>query len=263
MPLPRIRFIGHATVVVEIGGHRILTDPVLRDRVAFLARVRGSRPDPADLGRIDAVLLSHLHHDHADVPSLRLLPRDVPVLAPLGSQAFLERLGFVQVHAMPVGAAWERPAAPGRPTPLRITATHAVHDGHRVPFGPRAESLGFLIEAAGTSVYFAGDTDLFPGMADLHPRLDVALLPVWGWGPNLGPGHLDPARAAEAVALLRPRFAVPIHWGTLFPLGLRRVRPVRAVLDEPPRAFAAAAAGARPGCRVVVTPPGDVVEFPP
>jgi len=86
---------------------------------------------------------------------------------------------------------------------------------------------------------------------------------VWGWGPNLGPGHLDPERAAQAVALLRPRYAVPIHWGTLFPLGLRRARRFSAVLDEPPRAFAAAAAVAHPGCRVVVTRPGDVVEFAP
>ena len=57
-------------------------------------------------------------------------------------------------------------------------------------------------------------------MADLSPGLDVALLPIWGWGPKLGPGHLDPRRAAEALVLLQPRIAVPIHWGTYHPIRL-------------------------------------------
>jgi L-ascorbate metabolism protein UlaG (beta-lactamase superfamily) len=258
---PWIRFLGHSTVLLEVGGHRILTDPVLRHRVAFLRRVADppvALPDPRE---VDVVLLSHLHHDHVDVPSLRQLPRDVALLVPVGSRAFFQRLGFTDVHPMPVGSTWQ---APGGPAPVRITATPAVHDGRRVPFGPMAESIGFLVESGGTSVYFAGDTDLFAGMADLHPQLDVALLPVWGWGPNLGPGHLDPGRAAEALALLRPRYAVPIHWGTLFPLGMRRLGPrVSGVLDAPPREFAAAAALTRPQCRVLHTEPGEVVEFSP
>ena len=71
---------------------------------------------------------------------------------------------------------------------------------------------------AGTaSVFFAGDTDLFDEMSGLVPKLDLALLPIWGWGPTIGPGHLDPGRAAEALTLLAPRLAVPIHWGTLRP----------------------------------------------
>ncbi len=258
---PWIRFLGHSCVLIQMGGHRILTDPVLRGRLAFLARVAPTRVELSDLGEIDVVLLSHLHHDHVDLPSLRQLPRDVPLLVPVGSRDFFQRLGFTHVRPMPVGSSWQ---VPGASRPLRITATPAVHDGRRVPFGPSAESIGFLAESAGTSVYFAGDTDLFAGMADLHPELDVALLPVWGWGPNLGPGHLDPVRAAEALALLRPRYAVPIHWGTLFPVGMRRLgRRVSGVLDRPPREFAAAAARTSPQCRVLHTEPGEVVEFSP
>lgn len=263
MSLPWIHFLGHATVLFEVGGHRILTDPVLRRRVTFLNRVAptgiGGAPGP-----VDAVVISHLHHDHVDVPSLRLLPRDVPMLVPLGSRAFFTRLGFTDVQPMPVGRTWQAPAREGRPDPLTITATPAVHVGHRVPFGPRADSIGFLVEAGPASVYFAGDTDIFPGMASLHPELDVALLPVWGWGPNLGPGHMDPQRAAQALELLGPRYAVPIHWGTLFPIGMGRLgRRVTAVLDSPPREFAEAARHTLPGCQVLVTEPGEVVQFTP
>lgn len=260
-----IRYLGHASTVVEAGGYRVLTDPVLRDRLVHLNRVAAAGADVvalADPARVDAVVISHLHHDHADLPSLRLLPRGIPLIVPLGADGFLARLGFTQVQPLAVGATWTLPAAIGRAGPLRITATPAVHHGHRVPFGPRAESVGYLVESGGASVYFAGDTDLFASMDQVHPRLDVALLPVWGWGPNLGPGHMDPARAAEAAALLRPRAAIPIHWGTFFPVGLRRLgRRYRALLEEPPRAFAAEAARTAPECRVVIARPGEVVEF--
>jgi L-ascorbate metabolism protein UlaG (beta-lactamase superfamily) len=95
--------------------------------------------------------------------------------------------------------------------PVAVRAVRAEHDSSRV-FGARSEALGYLIEGAGRRIYFPGDTDLYPEMADLAAGLDVALIPIWGWGASLGPGHLDPRRAAEALALLRPRIAVPIHW---------------------------------------------------
>ncbi len=99
------------------------------------------------------------------------------------------------------------------------------------------------------------------------PELDVALLPVWGWGPTLGPGHLTPSRAAAAVGVLRPRVAVPVHWGTLALRGLTRVprgpgERMRRLLVEPPREFAAAVAAADGPTRVEVTRPGDPVDLP-
>ncbi len=99
---------------------------------------------------------------------------------------------------------------------LDVTATRAAHDGGRGPLGVRAPALGFVI-AGSRRVYFAGDTDLFAEMAALAP-LDVALVPVSGWGKATGRGHLDPRRAAEALSLLEPKVAVPIHWGSLAPL---------------------------------------------
>ena len=108
-------------------------------------------------------------------------------------------------------------------------------------------------------VYFAGDTDLFDAMADLAP-LDVALLPVWGWGPSLGHGHMDPARAASALSMLRPRLAIPIHWGTLYPAGLGWFRP--HLLTEPPLRFARQAAELAPEVEVRVLEPGQSLDLP-
>jgi L-ascorbate metabolism protein UlaG (beta-lactamase superfamily) len=140
---------------------------------------------------------------------------------------------------------------------VRVQATPAIHDGFRPPFGPRAACLGFVLEGT-QRVYFAGDTDLFDAMASLTP-LDLALLPVWGWGPWLGPGHLDPYRAALALTLLRPAAAMPIHWGSLFPFGLGRWR--HRYLTQPPRAFTAAARVLAPQVQVHVVEPGGRLDL--
>lgn len=255
--LPRLAFLGHSTVLIELDGLRILTDPVLFDRVTVLRRIV-TPVDPGLYAGIDAVVISHLHLDHFDLPSLRFLGRATELVVPRGAGELLRRAGFDHVTEL----------APGESTSIggvSITATRAVHSGFRPPFGPRAAAVGYLIEGAESRIYFAGDTDLFPEMADLGPRggadLDVALIPVWGWGPTLGPGHLDPTRAAAAVGLLRPSFAVPIHWGTFWPYGLGRVRPGR--LTEPPLDFAARAAEAHPKATIVVTPPGESIAFAP
>ncbi len=130
----------------------------------------------------------------------------------------------------------------------------AVHDGRRAPYGPTAEPVGYLVNGS-RRVYFAGDTDLFDGMAELSDSLDLALVPITGWGPTLGAGHLDPERAARALALLRPRMAVPIHWGTLHPLGLGRFMSHQ--LSESPHEFARHAARLAPGVEVRVLAPGE------
>jgi len=251
-PEERLTWIGHATVALEIGGARLLTDPLLRDRVAHLRR-HGPSPDPAAVADLDAVLISHLHRDHLDVPSLRRLGRAVALYVPRGAGAFVARLGFTRVRELAVG---EEAAVGG----ARVRAVAATHDGRRSPGrgGPVAEAIGFEVRGAST-VYFAGDTDVFDGMAALAGRIDVALLPVWGWGPTLGEGHMDPAAAARAAALVRPRTAVPIHWGTLFPRGLARLRP--APLVEPPRAFARLVAEQSPGVTVRVLSPGGTLAL--
>jgi len=244
----RVTYVGHATVLVELGGVRLLTDPLLRRRVGHLLR-RGPAPSPAVTGRLDAVLISHLHHDHVDLPSLRRLPPGTPLVVPAGSREFFARRGFEVLAAL----------APGDSVRLGavvVTATEADHDGAR-PFGRvAATAVGYLLSHARRRVYFAGDTDLFAGMAALGaPGLDLALLPIWGWGPSLGPGHMNPERAARAAAQLRPRVAVPIHWGTYYPAGLARARP--APLLRPPEAFAARVADLVPEVEVRILGLGE------
>jgi L-ascorbate metabolism protein UlaG (beta-lactamase superfamily) len=198
---------------------------------------------------VDTVLLSHLHYDHADLPSLRLLGRRTRLLAPRGAGAWLRRAGFRDVQELAAGEA-------GTLGGVEVTAVPARHDDRRRPGGgPRAEPIGFVL-AAERRVYFAGDTDLFDEMAGLAP-LDAALLPVAGWGPRLGPGHLDPVRAARAAALMGPRLVVPIHWGTLSPRGTR----LGAWFSDPPHLFAARLAELAPGVDVRVIAPGQALDL--
>ena len=244
-------FIGHSAVRVELDGVRLLTDPVTRGRVGPLRRVE---PVPARdrLRDIDAVLVSHLHWDHLDVPSLRDLGRSTPLIVPFGSAAWVRAAGFRDVRELAVDDTVDLGG-------VTIRAVPALHSGFRPPLGPTAATLGFIIRGS-QSVYFAGDTDLFDGMADLGEPIDVALLPVWGWGPTLGRGlHLDPLKAAGALRLIRPRAAVPIHWGTYWPHALGRVFPERLV--EPPAAFVEYAAELAPDVQTVPTAVGDVVGW--
>jgi L-ascorbate metabolism protein UlaG (beta-lactamase superfamily) len=140
-----------------------------------------------------------------------------------------------------------------------VTATVAEHGGSRGPFAA-GKALGYLVEGS-RRVYFAGDTDLFPGMAEIGPDLDVALVPIWGWGPSLGRGkHMDPERAAESLTLLRPRIAVPIHWGTYHPIHLG-LREAPAFLRDPAERFTRAAAAAAPDVEVRVLRPGETLSL--
>ncbi len=249
---PHITYIGHATLLIEMDGVRLLTDPLLRDWVWHLRRHK-NQVDEAWYQNIDAVLISHLHADHLHPPSLKLLARDTRLIVPQGVAARLRRHGFHNIEELAVGRATSVKS-------VRITATYASHKTTQFRFGlPRpTDCLGFLLDGVHT-LYFAGDTDLFPEMADLADRLDVALLPVWGWGPTLGAGHLDPERAAQALKLLQPRLAIPIHWGTFFPVGLKWMMP--HLLTEPPHTFARLAQDLAPETQVQVVPPGDVIRL--
>lgn len=247
----RLTFLGHSTVLIEVDDLRILTDPMLRDGLGPVRRqVDAVLPELFE--DLDAIFISHGHHDHLDPPSLRRIPGRPTVIVPRGFGRIVGRLGLGPVEEVGPG---DRLAIDR----VHLTAVHAEHAGRRRPFGPTGPALGCVIEGS-RSVYFPGDTDLFPGMADLAGRLDVALLPVWGWGPTIGEGHMNPSRAAAAAAILRPRLAVPIHWGTFYPAGLRRVVP--RPFDEPGRAFAAAAAHLAPNVPVRILAPGEALDLP-
>jgi L-ascorbate metabolism protein UlaG (beta-lactamase superfamily) len=241
-----ITWVGHSTVLVEADGVRLLTDPLLRPRVGHLRRVAGAAP--AIAGPLDAVLLSHVHWDHLDLRSLDLVSAS-RLVVPRGAGRLLERFeGVVELdegESVTIGT-------------LKVRATHAEHHTRRLPFGATTPALGYLIEGS-RRVYFAGDTDVFDGMRELAPALDVALLPIDGWGPRVGPGHLDPQRAAEALRLLGPRVAVPIHWGTYRRLGLSRDA---ATLREPAIRFERIAAELAPEVEIRILVPGERLEVP-
>jgi L-ascorbate metabolism protein UlaG (beta-lactamase superfamily) len=222
---------------------RLLTDPLVRRRAGPLVRVVAPvRPEATR--DIDAVLLSHLHADHADLASLRRV--GAPVIAPRGAGAWLRRRRIREVREVRDGD--EHPLGA-----VTVRAVAAEHEDRRYPWGPHAEPLGFVVRGS-RSVYFAGDTDLFDAMSDLHRALDVALLPVWGWGTKLGPGHLDPGRAARAAAIIHPRVAIPIHWGTF---AMPRPLGPGAASDAPPQEFAQLAAREAPEVEVRVLAPGE------
>ena len=243
------RWLGHATVVIALDGARLITDPVLGTRVGPLRRV--ASPVAADAASdVDAILLSHLHADHADRRSLRAFSSATPVLAPAGAGRWLSGRGFSNVCELLPG---EHAEVAG----VRVLATPANHRPGRWRERPGVTPIGFVASAS-QAAYFAGDTDLFEQMASLAGTIDLALLPVGGWGPTLGPGHLDPARAAEAARLIAPRVAVPIHWGTLAaPWALR----VRGAHPSPAELFAELAAERAPEVDVRVLAPGELLEL--
>jgi L-ascorbate metabolism protein UlaG (beta-lactamase superfamily) len=256
-----LTFAGHATVLLEMDGVRLLTDPLLRRRIGVLIR-RSPVPPPAVRRDLDAVLISHAHLDHLDVPSLRLIDRRTPVVAPRGLGTLLRRLGFVPLE-MDVGDEVEiGPASASRSSGsarVRVTAVPADHAGTRHPLAAQSPALGYVV-AGGLSTYFAGDTGLYVGMRDLAP-IDVAVLPVGGWGPRLPGDHLNPLSAAKALELLRPTACVPMHWGTIYPPWLPP--EFNAKWAEWPHAFARYAAHLAPEVDVRILQPGETTLFAP
>ncbi len=249
---------GHATTTVELAGVRVLTDPVLTGRVAHLARAVGPAPGP-DAARASVVVISHLHADHLHLPSLRGLASDVRLVAPRGTAGLLRR-------SLPELARRVDEVAEGDKVTLgelEIRAVRARHDGRRLPASRHAgPALGYVLDGGARRVWFAGDTGLFDEMSDIGP-VDAAIVPVGGWGPTLGPGHLDPAQAAEAVRRVEARHAVPVHYGTLWPIGLDRLAPGQfaRLCRGPGRAFGIELAASDSPARAHVIAHGETVTI--
>jgi L-ascorbate metabolism protein UlaG (beta-lactamase superfamily) len=221
--LSGLTWLGHSTVVIDVDGTRLVTDPVLGRRVWHLRR-----ESAIEAGPVDGILISHTHFDHLDRASLRSFDPSLPVVAPRGVGRLLRRWGRSQVLETAAGEELELAG-------VAIRVTHAEHESSRGPFAGRSASLGYIVGGSAT-VYFAGDTDLFDGMAGLGP-VDVAVLPVSGWGSRL------------------PTLAVPVHWGTF------RTPFAERPNDSPAREFAQAAAELAPEVDVRVLAIGETLAL--
>jgi L-ascorbate metabolism protein UlaG (beta-lactamase superfamily) len=216
----RVTYIGHATLLIEIGKQRLLTDPNFDETLGgFLPRV--SQPGIAlvDLPALDAILLTHAHADHLSFRSLDRLPREIPLFAPPAVAAWLIRLGYSHARPLP---------ADGQVTvgDVVVHAASARHRGSRYSFDRwRSAANMYLIDSSSETCFFAGDTALTSDTHQLVSEivhqggrdLDIALLPIghapW-WKPGFRRGHLSADDALELFDRLRARYLVPYHWGT-------------------------------------------------
>jgi L-ascorbate metabolism protein UlaG (beta-lactamase superfamily) len=246
---------GHSTVLVEVDGVRILTDPLLTPRLAHLRR---RAPTPT-VGPVDAVLISHVHMDHLHLASLRKSAPGAQLIVPEGAAPLVRRLPVRSIEEVRHGATIRlREPAAGR-SAVDVEVVPADHLSGRGPHSRvSAPPVGYVVRGAGRAVYFAGDTDLFDGMRCLGP-VDVALLPIWGWGRSLGERHLNPESAAVATSWLDPTTVVPIHWGTYSPTRFGGGRP--AWIDQPPIEFREALAGIGLEDRLCVLQPGGSLQL--
>lgn len=216
----RVTFINHATTLIQMGGVNILTDPVWSDVVGPTEDIGQRRRKPpgidfASLPRIDAVVISHNHYDHLDLPTLRRLDRrDAPlVIAGLGTAALLRRHGVGRARDLDW---WQHHDLDG----VRVTFAPAQHWSTR-GLGDRNRNLwgSYHIASATHSVYFAGDTGDGPHFRAVRDRLGpptIALLPIGAYEPRwfMRSQHIDPAGAVAAHLALGARRSLGIHWGT-------------------------------------------------
>ena len=216
----RVTYIGHATLLLELGGVRVLTDPNFEPKLGrVLPRVSAPGIALHDVPKLDAILLTHAHADHLSFEALDALPRDVPLFAPPAVQRWLWKRGYG--HAVPLA-----PDEEAKVGPVTLLAAAARHRGNRYGFDRwRAATNMYLLDDGGRSVFFAGDTALVGDTHHLVERhlhetgrqLDVALLPIghapW-WKPGFRRGHLTAADALELFQLLKARLLIPYHWGT-------------------------------------------------
>jgi L-ascorbate metabolism protein UlaG (beta-lactamase superfamily) len=216
----RVTWLGHSTMLLELDGLRVLTDPVWSDRISPVPGVGPRRFQPVPipieaLPPLDAIVVSHDHFDHLDRPTIaRLLPRGVPFVTGLGVGAHLEAWGVpaAQIHELDW---WERATLRGGE--LAITATPAQHFSGRVVGGDRTLWTSVVIETARRRVFFSGDTGLTPQFAEIAARLapfDLVMLEVGGFHPAWDHVHMGPVGALEAFRMLGGGRLMPVHWGT-------------------------------------------------
>lgn len=218
----RATWFGHSTLLLEIDGLRILTDPVFGMRASpfSFAGPKRFHPVPATIDQLpplDVVLLTHDHHDHLNPESIRALAKlRVPFVTSLGVGMRLEQLG-VDPSLITELDWWEEHTMPGGA--LSFTAAPAQHFSGRSLRDRNKLTLwsSFVIRTANRRVFFSGDTGLTDELRDIGLRygpFDLTMLEIGAWHPAWGSIHLGPENALNAFAMLGGGTLLPIHWGT-------------------------------------------------
>ena len=217
----RVTWLGHSTTLIEIGGVRVLTDPVWGSRASPLSLAGPKRFQPVpvalrEMPPVDIVIISHDHYDHLDYPTIRALVKsDVPFVTSLGVGAHLEGWGIPPERITELDW-WESHVLPK--SGLRVTAAPSQHfSGRTIKTRNATLWSSFVVRSEQHCVFFSGDTGLTTEYQDIRERLgpfDLAMLEVGAWDPAWGDMHLGPQNALESIALLDADAFLPIHWGT-------------------------------------------------
>ena len=247
----RLTWIGHASWLVQLDGLSLLIDPVFSD--ALVGGYERNVPlgvRPEQLPRIDAVLISHSHYDHLDIPSVKRA--GAPVVAGLGMRELLARDGLITAEL-----GWWSATRFGGVTITFVPAQHwsrrGLSDQNRTLWG------GFVIQGSSATVYHSGDSAHFTGFAELgrrFPGIDAALLPIGAYDPGwfMERQHMTPEQALQAFTDLGAATFLAMHWGTF--------KLTDEPLDEPPvRLEAERVRRALPAQRVRVPAVGETVEL--
>ena len=240
----RVTYIGHATLLIEVEGSRILTDPNFDPALGkFLSRVSAPGIALTALPKLDAILLTHAHADHLSFDSLDALPKDIPLYAPPAVARWLVKQGYR--HALPIG-----PGDSVNVNGVTIRAASATYRGSRYGVDRwRSATNMYLLGTNNVSCFFAGDTALASDTTHLVENhlvpsgriLDLALLPIghapW-WRPGFRKGHLTSADALTLFDQLKARFLIPYHWGTfnhVTSTAFDAIDRLRSALEHDPR----------------------------
>ncbi|MDD2666383.1 MAG: MBL fold metallo-hydrolase [Methanocellales archaeon] len=245
-----ITYIGHSTVLVESRDFSFITDPIFSNRIARFFRRRKAplAASVEDLPPIDSILISHGHYDHLDAPTLKKFAKDIPIVVSKSLRKTIVRLGFSDIRSL----SWWEGTKIGK---TEIIAVPAFHFSGRPPLLLRNDYQGYIIEGK-KIVYFAGDTGLKNDFEEIGKRfeIDLAFLPIGAYSPRFfRRHHLSPEDALRAMALLKAKKMIPIHWGT-FGLSFEPI-------NEPPERLAKITKESNLEERVLILNPGERAEL--